>query len=317
MVGGSGPTIAEGAGAMRGLLVVFVLGLVGCVPLPVYRVQRSARVPRPAAPLRTGEPLQGPVELSLGSTVGTSATLVDKEAAIEVPRAQMRGEVRIKIRRGEIAPFFERAFESSFEALDATQAPVREGAPRGGGLATRYSFATGVPGLSIGAGTEVLWFSMPYVEYRTCVEYCEENGVSGTTMHTGSETRGSWGFSLTPTYRDGRVAVFGGVYSRRHPSIARKGTEIGGEYDRDIVQGNYNVMFHAGVEVRASVFAVMAQLQQDVTASPVQYGPSFGLALAIHAPPPVPRAPPPPEPSAPSWLTRRPPADADLPDDPW
>lgn len=276
---------------MRGLVLLLVVGAVGCIPAPVYRVQRSARVPRPAVPLRTGEPLQGPIELSIGSTVGTTARLADEAAALEVPQHQMRAELRIKLRRGEITPFFEHAFESSFDALDPAQAPVREGAPQGGGLATRYSWETGVEGLSVGTGVEVMWWSLPYVEYRTCVEYCEENGVYGTSMHTGTESTGTWAFSLTPTYRDGRFAVFGGVYSRRHPTIRRKGTEIGGEYDQDISGGNYNVMFHGGVEMRASVFSLMFNMQQNITTETVQYGPSFGLALAIHAPPPRPVRP--------------------------
>ena len=113
----------------------------GCVPPPVYRVQRTARVPHPAAPLRTGEPLAGPIELSVGaSSIGDvmSPELVDEHASVEVAREQMRGEVRIRLgKRGEIAPIFEQAMAGSMQALDSTQAPVESGAPTGIGLATR------------------------------------------------------------------------------------------------------------------------------------------------------------------------------------
>jgi hypothetical protein len=302
------------------LLLLLSIVLVSCVPPPVYRVQRSARVPRVATPLRSGAPLAGPVELSIGAVAGPKASLADESVALEVPEQQTRSELRIRIRRGEIAPFYEQAVESSYEALDPTQAPVREGAASILGLATRYSFATPDPRFSIGTALEVMQISMPYVEYRTCVEYCDENGTSGTTVINGNESTGSFGFGLTPTYRSGSVAFFGGVYARRHPTIERKGMEIGGESDQDITGGNYNFMLHAGVEVRASVLSFSASIQQDVTRDPVQYGPSVGFALAVHIPDvQLPKTNPPPEPAPPAneWIVSSHPSDEELPDDPW
>lgn len=141
---------------MRLVAVLLVLSAVGCVPPPVYRVQRTARVPHPAAPLRTGEPLDGPIELSVGaSSLGDAREpeLVDKQASIEVPREQVRAELRIRLgrrgARGELAPIFEIGAPGSMQALDPTQAPVESGAPTGYGLAGRYSIETGAPGLSI------------------------------------------------------------------------------------------------------------------------------------------------------------------------
>jgi hypothetical protein len=289
--------------------------LVGCVPPPVYRVQRAARMPRPAVPLRTGEPLAGPVEVSFGAVAGKEATLVDQEAAIEVPHQQYRGELRVRIgERGELAPFYEQAVESSMDKLDATQAPINSGTPHALGVAMRYSIATGVPGLSIGTAADVMSWSVPYVEYRTCVEYCEENGVYGTQMLTGTESIGTFGVGITPTYRSGHFAIFGGAYTRRHPTIERKGTEVGPEVDRDITAGNFNLMLHAGVEFQAAMFSVMATVQQDLTPDPVQYGPSLGFAIALHVPDikKTPPPPPPPPPGPPSYIP-----DENLPDDPW
>jgi len=315
--------------AMRSVLLVaaasLAVGAVGCVPLPVYKVQRSARVPRAAAPLRTGEPLAGPIALSVEGIAGGSSELGEETSALEVPRQQIRSELRIRIKRAELAPFYEQAIESSYDALDPTQAPVREGAASTKGFATRYSFATPDPNLNIGIGMEFLSYTMPYVEYRTCVEWCEENGVSGTTKYTGTESTGSLAVALTPTYRFGNVAVFGGVYGRRHPTIRRKGTEVGMEYDQDIEKGDMNWLLHAGVELNASVFSFSASIQQDLTREPVMYGPSVGLAIAVHVPelasrrPSPPAEPAPAPPSSPSWLvgSTGPIADEDLPDDPW
>jgi hypothetical protein len=309
------------------LLWLIPAALVGCVPPPVYRVQRTARVPHPAAPLRTGEPLAGPIELSVGaSSIGeaTQPELVDRDASIEVAREQMRAELRIRLgKRGEITPIYEAANAGSMFALDKTQAPVEHGAPTGIGLATRYSFATGAPGLSFGVGVEVMSWQIPYVEYRTCVELCEENGAPSMQINHGYEGVNTLGLSLTPTYRHGNLALFGGAYTRRHPTIARKGTELYSmDYDRDVDSGRYNWMVNAGAEYRLPIVSLMATVQQNLTRDPVQYGPSFGFAIAFRVPErkhrpvfvevpvaPVAQLGPP----GAATLDR----DAELPDDPW
>ena len=318
---------------MRSVLILVALGLVaglvgvGCVPPPVYRVQRTARVPHPAVPLRTGEPLAGPVELSIGaSSVGdvTRPELADKAASIEVAREQMRAELRIRLgKRAELAPIFETS-TGTMVALDDTQAPVEEGNPTGIGLAFRYSIPTSAPGLSIGLGLEGITTQIPYVEYRTCIAYCEENGAPINEMTHGYESVETFGLSLIPTYRTGNVALFAGAYSRRHPTIKRKGTEqYSPDYDTDVSGGVYNLMLNAGVEYRLPVVSVLATVQQDLTREPIAYGPSFGLAVAFRVPEtkrrPIDREPTPPPPPT----TYGPPGDpannydANLPDDPW
>src|SRR5688572_18415296 len=91
-----------------GLWVLALVGVAGCFPPPpVYRVQRSARVPRPTVPLRTGQPLSGPFELSLGasSVANTMRPRAgDETKALEVPSHQLRGELRIRLfERAEVA----------------------------------------------------------------------------------------------------------------------------------------------------------------------------------------------------------------------
>jgi hypothetical protein len=311
-------------GAMRSVLAIAIAAASGCVPPPVYRVQRTARVPHPAAPLRTGEPLAGPIELSVGaSSIGdvTSPELVDHQASVEVAREQMRSELRIRLgKRGEVAPIFEQAMAGSMQALDSTQAPVESGAPTGIGIATRYSFETGAPGFSFGVGVEAMSWEIPYVEYRTCVEYCEENHV-GNEINHGYESVSTLGLSLTPTYRRGNLALFGGAYTRRHPTIVRKGTEMyAGDYDQDVDGGRYNWLLHAGVEYRLPIVSLMATVQQNLTRDPVQYGPSFGFAIAFRVPDrqrrPVAVEPVPIVQSGPpgAGIIDR---DSELPDDPW
>jgi hypothetical protein len=209
-------------------------------------------------------------------------------------------------------------------ALDKTQAPVGSGAPTGIGVATRYSFDTGAPGLSFGVGFEVMDWQIPYVEYRTCVEYCEENGAPQMQINHGTEGVSTLGLSLTPTYRRGNFALFGGAYTRRHPTIVRKGTELyTNDYDRDVDGGRYNWLLNAGVEYRLPIVSLMATVQQNLTRDPVQYGPSFGFAIAFRVPERAPRRPVFVEvPVAPVAQLGPPGAaildrDDELPDDPW
>jgi hypothetical protein len=313
--------------------VALSLTLVACIPAPVYRVQRTARVPHPAVPLRTGEPLEGPVELSLGmNSFGDikEPELVDKQASLEVPKAQARGELRFRLgrrgTRGELAAIYEQSIERGMRPLDSTQAPVSEGAPVGIGMALRYSFATGVPGFSVGTAIEAMTWQIPYVEYRTCVEYCVENDAPKMQINHGIENTGTLGFGLTPTYRTGAFAIYGGAYVRRHPTIVRKGSELfARDDDQDVSDGNYNWLVHIGVEYRLPVISLLATVQQDLTADPVLYGPTFGLAIALRVPEAVKlpyHDPPPPEPRAAPVLQSGPPGavydeDAELPDDPW
>jgi len=315
---------------MRFVLALLVAGAVGCIPAPVYRVQRTARVPHPAAPLRTGEPLAGPIELSVGaSTIGdvTKPELVDKHASIEVAREQMRAELRIRLgERGEIAAIYESAMGETV-ALDPTQAPVEDGMPNGWGLGFRRSIDTGAPGLSVGVGLEAMVIQIPYVEHRTCIEWCDENSVPTYEMQSGYESVSTFGVSVIPTYRTGNLAVFAGAYTRRHPTIKRKGEELyadSSDVDRDVDGGNYNLMLNAGLEYRLPVVSVLATMQQDLTADPVQYGPSFGLAIAFRVPDTKPRhidPEPTPVPAAPTYGPPGDPRgtdrDATLPDDPW
>lgn len=274
----------DGDHAMRWVTLCL---LVGCVPPPVYRVQRTARVPRPAAPLRTGEALAGPVELSFGaSSIGDvrSPRLVDDEASLEVADQQYRGEARFRLGRAELAPIFEYAGGNSMRALDRTQAPVGEGSVNGLGGAVRYSIDAS-EGFSFGIGLEAMNWEIPYVEYRTCVEYCEENNAPQMQVRHGVENVASWAFSFTPTYRRGPIAIFAGAYMRQHPTIERKGTELfQEERDEDVAVGPNNWLLHAGVEWRLPYVSVLAQVQQTITRDPIWYGPSFGFAIAARLP---------------------------------
>ena len=287
----AGPTVAPGPGVRALLLVLVVVLLIApaCTPLPVYKVQRTARVPHPAAPLDSAAPLEGPVELSLGASNALDTRtprLADPTASVEVPTTQARGELRIRVGRyGQIALIHERSIESTFQPLDRTQAPVETGTAWSAGAAFRYAIHVDeYPELTVGLGVELLDWTIPYVEYRSCVQNCD--GLPLQQVNRGTDTLASAAFSITPTYRRGPLTVFAGLYAAPHPTIVRKGDEYSPvDYNSELDSGRYNYVLHAGAQYRFGAgISLLAQIQTDVTRAPASYAPSFGFALSATIP---------------------------------
>ncbi|HSN25949.1 MAG TPA: hypothetical protein VLT45_06670 [Kofleriaceae bacterium] len=269
--------------------VLVLLLLAACLPPPVYRVQRDVRVAHAAAPLWSGSPMQGPVEASFGASTlaETRAPKIgdDPTVASEVPSRQVRGELRFRyMHYGQLALIHDHAISSSYRALDPTQAPVDHGTAQSLGIAIRAAIPVeGVPGLSIGFGVELLQWWLPYVEYRSCVANCD--GEPAQEMTTGEDTLVEPAMQLIPSYRTGHVTLFAGIYATPHARVERKGTEYSSiDYDSEITRSTANFIVHAGAEVTFGYVSVLAQVQQDLVRDPVSYGPSLGVALAVHAP---------------------------------
>ncbi|MEO8549926.1 MAG: hypothetical protein ABI678_08125 [Kofleriaceae bacterium] len=267
---------------LRWLVLVVAAGS-GCIPAPVYKVQRAARVPHPAAPLRSGAPLAAPLELSFGASNALDVRtprLANRDAAIETERTQVRGELRIRLgKRGELYFHHEHAFAPS--PIDRTQAPVPGDHDAWSlGLGFRYALEfPDAPNFFLGLGLGTVTWSIPYVEHRSCVANCE--GAPLQQTYTGDDDVGGLAYSLTPTYRSGDLTVFAGLYAAQHPTIVRKGTEIGArDYNSNLDAGPYNYVVHAGLEYKLGPFSLLARVQQDLTHDPVWYGPSFGFAIA-------------------------------------
>ena len=262
------------------LLGFLFLPAIACVP-PVYQVQRSVRVPHAAAPLRTGQPLGGPVEIMAGMSNAVDLvkpSVGNEQASVEVPSRQVRGELRLRLGRGELAFIGERAFASSSQRLDPTQAPVGDGDVTGRGFAVRYAIKLSDPRWAIGLDLEAIAWRLPYVEHRTCVMNCElsSNGaVHDTTVIA------TLGAGVTPTFHSGRLTVFGGAFVRNHPTVERKGTETGFYDSEDVEGGPANLLVHAGLSyVLVGGISALVVVSQNVTPDPVQYGPGLGVALS-------------------------------------
>jgi len=260
--------------------LVLLLVVPACLPDPIYKVQRTARVPHPAAPLRSGAPLDAPIEASFGTSSALdlrSPRLVDPTASVETPAVQLRGELRIRLGTyGEVHVGTEHALDAT--AIDPTQAPVTGGNAWSQLLGFRYAVPVS-DDVFIGLGIESVLWVLPYVEYRSCVENCD--GVPQQERDSGTDTLWSVAASITPTYRHDNLTLFGGLYIAPNPTIKRKGTEIGAvDYDSDLALGPTSFVVHAGVEYKLGPVSLLVQIQQDLNGAPVSYGPSFGFAIA-------------------------------------
>ncbi|MEJ7600420.1 MAG: hypothetical protein WKG01_21100 [Kofleriaceae bacterium] len=268
---------------MRPLLLVFSLAIAGCLPVPAYQVQRAARVPHATVPLRTGQPLPGPVEVTVGMSSAGDAIAArrgNEDASIEVPERQARGEFRVRAGNWtEIAAVTERSFESSSRKLDPTQASVGPGSPSAFGFAVRHALPVTMDRRWwIGLEVELMAWTLPYVEYRTCIENCE--GVVESSIDRDDTSVLTFGLGITPSYRQGPLSIFGGVFARNHPTISRKGIEYE-EGSEDVERGPINALVHLGAAYRfTDVLSGLAVVSQNVTTDPVRYGPTLGVAIS-------------------------------------
>ena len=131
----------------------------------------------------------------------------------------------------------------------------------------------------IGLGIESVAWTLPYVEYRSCVENCD--GVPQQERDSGTDNLWSLAADITPTYRSGDLTLFAGLHIGPNPTIQRKGAEVGAiDYDSDLALGPTSYVVHAGAEYKLGPISLLAQIQDDLGGDPVSYGPSFGFAVA-------------------------------------
>ena len=257
------------------------------VALPVIagctgNIQRAARVPHPSVPLSSGQPVDGTVELAAGFSNVTDVvapTVADHTQAVEVPSTQLRWELAFRAgQRTRLAAIYEYGLGSTSQRPDATQAPIGRGNVRGYGTSVEHAWETSRPGLLISGTVETMVWSLPYVEYTTYTG----DGASGNVFIThGRANPITFGFGIAPSYRIGRLTVFGGAFARNHPTTERK--EIGVDipsHSGDVESGPFNLLLDAGLEVELdSWLSALVVVHQDVIASPLGYGPGVGIAL--------------------------------------
>jgi hypothetical protein len=101
-------------------------------------------------------------------------------------------------------------------------------------------------------------------------------------MNKGNDTVATLALGVVPSYRTGRLTVFGGATARNHPTITEKILTNLPDSDAEVQGGPFNVTLAAGAafDLGSGVKATML-VHQTVTRDPVMYGPSLAAMLSI------------------------------------
>lgn len=279
-----GIVFAMGPGMKAALLSLMALSL-GC---QTYSVRRSALVPNAAAPARSGEPARGVMELGL-STPRAVSLASPKEgdganAGLYLPRTQVTGELRIPARGLspdlDLGAIYDLGLRNGATAITPDQPKPDRGDVMGLGASIFYAPEVS-PGFRLGVGAALLLYTIPYIEYRTCIDNCA--GLEFTDIEKGSSTISSYRVSLHPSYRVGNVRYFGSITARNHPTNTKGEITNDPFFDSDdeVRSGPTNIIVAAGIEVDFGKLRGLVQVIQPLTQDPVDYAPTVGLGLAL------------------------------------
>lgn len=267
-----------------GLCAAAILGT-GCAQ---FSVRRAALVPHQQPSMRSGQGMgANKHEVSLGTSTLASLTepkeVEGANAGVVLPRWQFNGAWRVQASDDlDLGLVIDWGLDKGSRSVDVDQPDPDNGDVRGGGFAFGYSFRAGEV-FRIGLSGELLFYSIPYVEYRTCVNNCL--GIPFTDVTHDRETIGVISLGVIPSWRlSPNWSVFGGANLRNHPTIEKGDVEIGVEvFDNEEVEaGPGNVVATAGVEFEAdNGLRMTAFIYQPVYMDPVQYGPTVGIMFTI------------------------------------
>ena len=284
---------------MRRKLVVLVgIGLAS--PACTTSVRRAALVPHQQPLARSGQSMgSNRHEVNLGSstlaTFDEPAVVEGENAGIVLPRWHFNGGWRFQPRPDfDLGLVIDWGLEAGSKPLADDQPDPDNGDVRGGGFSLGYSFATDSP-LRIGVGLDLLVYSIPYIEYETCIDViCPQ---PFTTVDRDRDLIPVMSLGVVPSYRFGRfLSVFAGATLRNHPTIRKSDIEDDIFDDEDVESGPGNVVASGGAELElANGMRAMVYVYQPIYMDPVEYGPTIGLSVTI----PLARAAAPPVGTAP------------------
>lgn len=272
---------------MKSLFTAIPIALLlsGCLAKqPAYSVRRAALVPHAMPSTSSGHPLERATEVSFGADtlaapIGPSEG--DPEAGLHVPTHQVNAGFRVKpTEKFDVGVIYERGFNSGSRSLADDQPDVPRGDAAGYGVSMRYSGETSNDKLRVGLRLDLLSYSVPYVEYRTCISNCTM--FDETEIDEGTAIVPGFAFAITPSYRTGRVTVFGGLTVGNHPTVDKAGMETGYDGGSDVEVGPLNYVASVGADVAISD-NVRASLvvYQPLSQAPVSYGPTLAAGLKI------------------------------------
>jgi hypothetical protein len=273
---------------MRWVLVVLMFAGCNLAPEPVYSVRRSALVPHPQPPMRTGHTMDHEVRITgYDSTYLVPIKPVEAagaNAGLYVARHNMGGSVDVRItEHTDIAVIGQASLArgSMPVATDAAKPPDSQAA---GGFGAELAHAIPMSDhaqIALVAGAMV--FGVPYYEEGHCIANC--TGV-GDYSQSGDTSIAIWSLSVLPSYREGRFTAFGGITWRNHPTNVKTDTETQAAlaYDNtgELNGGPTYTILGAGLEWAATdTVKLLVEVHQPLTDTVVRYGPALGFAASF------------------------------------
>lgn len=251
-------------------------------------VRRAALVPHLQPTARTGQPM-GPARaaISLASVstlgLGKPEEVDGANAGVEIPRWHASAAARIRVTRDfDLGLLYDHGFELGARKLDSTQPDSDNGDVSGAGFGAHYSIPTSIEGFRIGIASNLLIYSVPYIEYRTCIDGCAGNPFLDISRHRDNIAVLSQ--SVIPSWKiDDRWTIYASITARNHPTVDKKSIEsVVAPNDEPIEAGPFNIIVNAGADIDLGHgIRAAAHVYQPVYAEPVKYGPTIGLSLTL------------------------------------
>ncbi len=268
----------------RVVLAMALLWLTGC---PSFSVRRSALVPHAAPTMRTGQPTAGSAELGLSTprlvSLGQPSEGDGANAGLYLPRTQGGAELRIPTPRMpdvDLDVHYEYGFLRGATPITADQPRPRGGGVYGAGGSAYWAPRVGRD-FRIGFGAGVTVYSIPFIEYRTCVDGC--GAVPVNDIEEGRRKVLVLSSSITPSFKVGRVNVFASMTARNHPTNTKGEVTTDPYFDDsdEIRSGPMILIAAAGAEIDLGPLRAMANVFLPLDDSVVNYVPTIGMGISI------------------------------------
>ncbi len=252
-------------------------------------VRRAALVPGLEPSQRTGQPIgDSAAEISAGTsslvTLRPPSERSGSNAGVAVPRVQSSGDARLRVTEDlDLGLVWDTGLASGAFKVRDDQPDPDHGNVFGGGVSFHYSVPTAEPNFRLGVAGQLSIYSIPWVEYRTCVAACA--GDPFTRVNRSRSRTAVLGLAAIPSYElNEQVTLFSGITLRNHPYVPRESVEVGQESDSKLRAGPFNPIVSVGLEYTLPLGLgprLQVMVDQPFRNEPVRYGPSLGARITI------------------------------------
>ncbi|MFN0246121.1 MAG: hypothetical protein ACKV2T_04385, partial [Kofleriaceae bacterium] len=260
---------------MRPLLFALIAVAPACII--ESRNVNIGQVPRASVPFQNTAPTSGVFAANVGASsmpTVTGATSTNRASGAEVPDTQARGEILFRpTRRFYVGAVYERGF--GHQVVDESLPASREGNVVGFGLMLGGTLvAEENSRFSLGVNATLMHWTIPYDQYTTAtVDFA--GIVTGVSQYMTSQTdsTGTLGLGIWPSYTFGELRLFGGGYITQKPTVhlfTKDTTVVGITSEKEEVIGNeaIDLVLAAGLEYNVTPeFAITAIINQEALGS--------------------------------------------------